>query len=343
MPHIQTPSTASRYEGDVPDGLIEHIRSHVEEFGLPVDASGARLTVRYADSEVALQAGRASLDVTITAGTEISLHKTRESVIYLLDHVFPQASASMAWSGVDTGRRHPPNFHFASVSGVRRVSANFMRIEMDCDAIAALSSGGMHFSLLLPPKGHAPVWPALNAMGRTTWPDGDDALHRAAYTFVDLDEAAGRFTFDLFEHDGGRTTQWARAVKPGAVVGIAGPGGGDFPQGDRLFMAGDETAIPAIRRILAASPDTRQGTVFIETGDPADRCDLPRPASIDVHWTERGTEPDLLTRIKETTLPADETFVWVAAEQSLVRAARDHFRKSGVARTSCYFSAYWTR
>ncbi|MBJ3778714.1 siderophore-interacting protein [Acuticoccus mangrovi] len=345
MTHSDSPlATASRYEGEIPHDLLAHLRSQIEEFGFPVRATERGLSVHYDHSDVAVSLGMRRLDIEITATSEGYLHQTREGVIYLLDHIFPAASAAMVWSGVDTTPRVPPNFHLAEVVGSERVSTNFLRITLACEGTEALATGGgMHFALLLPPEGRTPVWPMVDGNGRTVWPEGEDAIHRPRYTFVDLDPAAGRFTFDVFEHEGGRATGWAQRAKPGDVVAITGPGGGGFPPGDALVIAGDETALPAIRRILAHSPASRTGTAIIETADPDDRCALDHPPGIEVVWTLRGDPPGLWPRLRDVALPAGDVFVWFAAEQALVREAREHFRSLGLPRTQTYLAAYWTR
>ncbi|WP_375691061.1 siderophore-interacting protein [Pseudooceanicola sp. LIPI14-2-Ac024] len=330
----------SRYDGALPEGLTAHVRAHVEEYGLPVEDTATGLRVTYAMGVVTLDVTSAGFAVEIAASSPDQLYNLRESVIYLLDHVAPEASGAMRWTGVGAEGRRPPNFHLATVLEVRRVSANFLRIELACDGIAALSVGGMHFSLLIPPAGRTPRWPELNDKGRTVWPKEADVLHRAPYTFVTLDAAAGRFSFDVYEHAGGGTTLWARAAMPGAQVGIMGPGGGDLPPGDHLVMAGDETALPAIRRILALSPADRRGHVFVELGDPADICEMPRPAGMALTWVTRGQGATLWDHLEAAPLEPD-TFVWVAAEQALGRRAKAHFRTRGVTAARSYLTGYW--
>ena len=335
------PATSwAQYDGAVPADLLHHVDAHVSEFGIPVSHSDDGLHIAYAGADVTLQAGPQRLSVRIAAADDLHLYQIRESVLYLLDLVFPQAAAEMQWQGLRHETKRPPNFHLATVVSVRRIGANFLRVEMACDGIAALSQGGMHFSLLLPPAGRAPVWPSINDKGRTVWPEGADSLHRSAYTFVELDAEMGSFAFDVYEHDGGRTTEWARQATAGEVVAAMGPGGGDFPDGELLLMAGDETALPAIRRILQHSDPARRGTVLIEIGDPGDKVELPRPEGISVEWLLRG-EDSLWDRLAALEVGGDP-FVWIAAEQDLVRRAKAHFRTAwDVPRAKGYYSAYW--
>lgn len=334
------PTSTSRFDGTVPEGFVAHLRAHLEEYGIPLEQRGRRLRVRYTGAEVALNLDRRGFDVEIAAESEVPLHQCRESVIYLLDHVLPEAGARMAWSGIEAART-PPNFHFATVLGTRRITPNFLRVEMACDGIAALQEGGMHFSLLLPPEGESPRWPELTEKGRTIWPDGACALHRAAYTFVWLDAATGRFAFDIYEHEGGRTTDWARRVVPGETVGVMGPGGGDFPEAEHILLAGDETALPAIRRILEHSLPDRRGTVLVETASAQDRPEMTVPAGMTLRWITRGEGGGLAAALTNVARVEDGQYVWVAAEKAVVRAAKAHFKELGLARDRGYFGAYW--
>ena len=173
-------------------------------------------------------------------------------------------------------------------------------------------------------------------------PEGEDSLHRAVYTFVDFHRDAGRFTFDVFEHDGGRTTEWARKATRGEAVAIMGPGGGSLPEGDRLMMAGDETALPAIRRILEQSAPDRAGCVVIEVGSRADICTLPVPDGMTLSWTVRDEGGTLWDHLQDWTVPARAS-LWIAAEKALARKARARFRDAqGVGRERSYLAMYWT-
>ncbi|MDF0598421.1 siderophore-interacting protein [Psychromarinibacter halotolerans] len=337
-----TQITAARYTGAIPSRLLDDIESHVAEIGGPLERHEDGVTVTYPMATVNMWVGQDKLDVEVAAPTTLFAYQMRESVAYMLDHVFPE-TASMTWHGAQTTQDLPPNFHFATVQAVTQQSPNFVRLEMQCDGVDTLLEGGMHFSLLLPPEGRAAVWPRIGTRGRTVWPEGDDTLHRAVYTFVSLDPDAGRFAFDVYQHGDGRAAMWAGSVRPGAQVAIMGPGGGRLPPGDDLVLAGDDTALPAIRRILEQSAPDRTGDVLIELGDAADICDLPLPAGMSVTWLLRSEGQDLWQALM--ALPprrGEGVFVWVAAEPELMRKAKKMFHnKWDLPATQGSFSAFW--
>ncbi|MEQ8899386.1 MAG: siderophore-interacting protein [Roseovarius sp.] len=339
-----THRSRARFDGAPPEGLLRQTAGYLRAYDLPIELGDSALSAMFSEAYVELSLDVAGFSLDIQAGNSAQLHQAREGVLVVLDQISPEACAGLEWTGEMARNVRPPNFHLVEVRNVRRVSKNFLRVTMSCERVFDLLSGGMHFSLLLPP-GPTPRWPEVNEKGRTVWPSGAEALHRAAYTFVELDAVEGWFSFDVFEHAGGRATGWARAAKPGDVVGVMGPGGGDFPQSDHMLMGGDETAIPAIRRILEEAPQDRRGEVFIEVADPADRCPLTLPEGMRVTWLRQGGDRPLLECMLAADLPGPEEsrFVWFAGEAGVVRSARRYFREdAGLGRQEMYLSAYWT-
>lgn len=337
-------TASATFKGALPDDLIPHIAAHAREAELQLEATDTSLVVTVPLATVVMERKPAALRVRIDAVDTSALQNIRDYLLYIFDHVAPGLATAGKWNGDILRDRPPPNFCTATVRRTWRVGPNFLRVELDCGDVTRLEEQrGMHFSLLIPPEGRAPVWPYLDGNGRTVMPDGHDRLHRAVYTFVDLDPIRGRFTFDVFEHDGGRATSWARTVQPGQVVGISGPGSGDFPPGRDILIAGDETALPAIRRILGHSSPDRTGLALLETGVAEDVCDLPRPNGVSLVWLVRSRGETLWDRLETARLPhGPDRFVWVAAEKELVRKAKTRFReKLGLGADEGYFAYYW--
>ncbi|WP_172327178.1 SIP domain-containing protein [Mangrovicoccus sp. HB161399] len=339
------PEARGEARGPFPDGLIDRVAQEMREHGQsPALRSGA-LLLESGGGRVEMDLDGGRFRVRIEAGDATAVQRLRGAMLHMLDHAAEGLTDRMDWIGGPVPGSLPPNVVFAAVAGVTRIGANFLRVELRSEQLETFAEGGMHFRLLLPRPGRAPVWPVVDDRGRTVWARGEDALHTPAYTFVDLDPAAGTMSFDLYEHEGSLATDWARAAQPGAEAALSGPGGGDFPQGSWILMGGDETALPAIRRILARSAPERRGHVFIETGDPRDRLPLEVPEGISVTWLARGAGPDLAEAMASVPMPAagESRFVWCAAERGLVRRAKALFRdRAGLLSGEGYFSAYWT-
>ncbi len=81
---------------------------------------------------------------------------------------------------------------------------------------------------------------------------------------------AGEVDIDFVAHPGGLAADWAREVRPGDPVHIAGPPGGYRVPDDysHYLLAGDETALPAIARWLEEAPRDTRGWVVIEVAGP---------------------------------------------------------------------------
>ena len=128
----------------------------------------------------------------------------------------------------------------------------------------------------------------------------------------------------------GVAAEWAASAPIGAVVGVGGPRGSLIIEGrpDAWFLVGDETAVPAIRRITASLPQDAMGSVILEVADSAHHLAVDVPAGVAVHYVHRGFSPasaQLAARLDTLTAadrPTGDVFVFIAAEQSIVKPAR---------------------
>ncbi|BDZ54588.1 hypothetical protein GCM10025870_16610 [Agromyces marinus] len=139
-------------------------------------------------------------------------------------------------------------------------------------------------------------------------------------------------------HEHGVGGRWAARAPLGSPVGVGGPRGSMLIEGTARgwFLAGDETAIPAIRRLLAelstASPHGA-GLVLIEVPDEAHRPVIEAPPGAELRWVHRGAAPagsalvaavDALTSEDRPAPTADpaEVFAFIAAEHTIVKPGR---------------------
>ena len=171
-----------------------------------------------------------------------------------------------------------------------------------------------YIKLIVPPPGGRGVIP--DADGIRDWlalPEAERGWMRT-YTVrradtVELDgEAVPALTVDMVVHPGddeGPGSAWARAVRPGETVHIAGPGRGHAPwaawapgQAARVVCAGDETAAPALLAIAdelaadeSASSEGRRVQIVIEVPTPGDAVALADGAPGFVTLLPRDGEP----------------------------------------------------
>ncbi|WP_247886510.1 siderophore-interacting protein, partial [Azospirillum brasilense] len=174
------------------------------------------------------------------------------------------------------------------------------------------------------------------------------------YTLRRVDADAGELDIDVVLHEDDRHSgeapgaDFARRARPGDLCGMSGPYGLGVSPASWYLLAGDETALPAIARILEELPDDARGTALIEVEDATDELPLRSPAGIAVRWLHRHSAPvasPLVEAVRALTLPADSAtlFAWVACEFDDLARLREHLRGCGIDRDRMLAVAYWRR
>ncbi|MGJ8544180.1 MAG: siderophore-interacting protein [Sulfitobacter sp.] len=308
----------------------------------PVAAQGFRVTTGM--GWVDFTPDRGGLCVAITAQNDANRFMLRETVMYQLDQAGPSLAENLRWENAPSVGAFPPNFRLGEVVDVQPLGAHFWRLSLRGADLRGFAKDGLHLRLALPARGAAAQWPRLNDKGRVVWPAAQD-LHVAVYSIRAIDAASGRAEIDIFRHAGGRSADWVAQARAGEQVGLIGPGGGWIPDAPHLVIAGDETALPAVARILENIAPETTGTALIEV---AERCDVPLPQP------PRGMHLQILSRRKGESLERalagvdlgqpGARHVWFAAEKTRASAMRHELRGlRSVARGECYVTAYWQK
>lgn len=188
----------------------------------------------------------------------------------------------------------------------------------------------------------------------------------------------------------GPAARWIEAAAVGSRAVLLGPrrsfdgetGGVDFvppARTDAFLLGGDETAAPAIARILEGLPASARGIAVVEMPREADRAYLPRHPGFELRFlgregrahgelltaavVEAAAElcpPGLPTRVEEIDVDADllwevprtarggaalsrtDLYAWLAGEAGAVREMRRHLvSERGVDRRTVSFMGYW--
>lgn len=177
-------------------------------------------------------------------------------------------------------------------------------------------------------------------------PDGERPIIRT-FTPRRFDPVATELDLDIVLHEQGAVSAWAMAAKPGDPVAVTGPGRGYKidPTAPAFFLAGDETAIPAIGQLLEEIDDVVPVHVVIEIAHPDARVDLPGHSRAAVQWVER-TPADapgsgLVPAVTEATIEPG-TKVWVAGEAGSLVPIRKHLSDElGLPRADVTVRGYW--
>ena len=129
----------------------------------------------------------------------------------------------------------------------------------------------------------------------------------------------------------GPASRWANAAQHGDELLILGPrrdrgdwGGIEFRPGDArtVLLAGDETAAPAIARILEDAGRELRGVAFIEVPEGGDILPISAPDGVEVRWLARGARAHgeaLIPAVLEYLggVPAEVSIVDVDTEDPL--------------------------
>jgi NADPH-dependent ferric siderophore reductase len=168
-----------------------------------------------------------------------------------------------------------------------------------------------------------------------------------SYTARRQDPRTGELDVDFVLHGDGPAAAWAAAAAPGSLLGIAGSGSLAFTAAPTVLLVADETALPAVARILADLPPGTRGTALLEVADAAEEQDLGDPGRLDLRWLHRGGTPPgestlLVDAVAATDRPDGDVFAWVGAESRVVRAVRADLRgRWGLTRAQHHAIGYW--
>ena len=340
-------------EIEVEDGerFLRPICDHLAEHGATIETAPSSARVRFgaALGEVRVSAGRMKLSAT--APDVPSLLMLRSSLAAHLKEFAGTRAGPIVWTGDAAGATEPPEFRMMRVEAVRDLTPRMRRIELvgeDLGRFATLDH--LHCKLLFPSNGIEPVWPVLGSDGLIRWPDGRHKLTVRKYTIRQIDVAAGRMTIDFVRHpDSGPGSRFAEEAAVGQRLGLIGPGGGSTRPADFTLLAGDETALPAMARILEVMPADASGLALFEVADADEVLTLQRPAGVEVRWLLRDGRPAGTTNLLETAIAAVElpigrgiAFIWVGCEFTAYKAIRRQVRsRLALDRSNHLVVPYW--
>ncbi|QNG35486.1 siderophore-interacting protein [Geodermatophilaceae bacterium NBWT11] len=293
-------------------------------------------------------------------------------------------------------------FFTASVARTERLSPSFLRVTLTGPEMADFGFAGddQRFKLILPNGGES-VGDLLAAAGpdwyvRYCAMPEETRPHLRTYTARAFRPEVAELDVDVVLHgiaeDGtpdahaGPAATWAASAIPGSEIVLLGP---DRPgtgrgwgvewtppiEADTLFLAGDETAVPAIAGILESLEPGPRVVAVLEVPEAGDFLPLHLPAGADVRWLARGSRPrgEQLGIAVHTALcelgiarstpgvdPDDvdltdgilwevpeagahtRCYAWLAGEAGVVKKLRRHLvRDLNVPREAVAFMGYW--
>ncbi|RRD04433.1 siderophore-interacting protein [Arachnia propionica] len=292
--------------------------------------------------------------------------------------------------------------------------SRFVPVVATVTQVERLSPGFVRITFATPPGfgGSGPVWdqrikvlvPGTAGVFRHDGPDWYEvwsALPEAergamrTYSIRSLAQTAQcatvvvDFVLHLAHGATGPASAWAASAAVGDQVTLVGPSGGgervgvEFAPGgaERLVLAGDETAAPAMARILEDLPRDACGVALIEVPTAADRVPIDAPSGFEVTWLPRegadhgallaprvlslapgdggvggvvaGEDPEEIWETPTYSGLGEElpgavassgTYWWIAGEAGVVAGLRRTLvRDHGIERCRIAFMGYWKR
>lgn len=201
----------------------------------------------------------------------------------------------------------------ARVEAVARVSPTFVRVTLGGDELRGVGNPDrtldQRIKLIFPPEGRDLPVIADGPDWYSAWltiPEGARGSMRT-YSIRELrvgEDGETRLVVDFVLHLApdatGPASRWASRAAVGDELLMVAPrrgrldgGGIEFEPGGAaaVLLAGDETAAPAIARILEELPADARGVAFIEVPLPEDRLGIDAPAGVELRWLPRGDAP----------------------------------------------------
>ena len=180
-----------------------------------------------------------------------------------------------------------------SVAGVQQLSATFRRLTLAAPEVAELAWAGVdqRVTLLLPDADRFTDFPTDDSWYEWWSHQPEDTRPpMRTYTIAAHRPELGEVDIDFAVHgDSGPLSRFALTAVPGDRLLLVAPGRGRGPadglawrpgRAKRLLCVGDETALPAIRNILAVLEPDQTCQVVVEVPDDSDRLPLPSPAKV---------------------------------------------------------------
>lgn len=334
-----------------PLGMLQKLCDHFAEHGsVTMGAGTGRIETDFGNASLSADAD--TLTLSAEGFDETSLAYVKLSLAEHLLHFSVAETPHIEWRGDGVAGLPLPYFREMTVLRSVALTPRMRRVTLGGTDLGRFAVEGHHVRLLLPKnRTGVQAWPVTGVDGRPDWPKGAARPDARVYTIRRIDVGKGEVDIDLVLHDGACPGgDFARMAQPGDRVGMTGPGGSATPQADWLLLAGDETALPAIARILEELPETAKAVVRLEVADTGERQRLETRAALDLVWLDRGgAKPGTTTLLEDAVravdIPPDGSrFVWVGCEHKSFRSIRAWLRKDRNLSSDEHLAvAYWRR
>jgi len=334
---------------DYIEPIVESIATH----DMTVEKAGGIHHIHSPFGDATFEATGTGFRLTAEASDPGGLNRLKHALVGPIGFVAARENLDIQWEGDHADPALPDDLRILRVQTIADLSPRFRRIVFEGENLERYDrKDQLHCRLIFQPRDvAAPRWPLLDYRGHVVWQD-NTAVPTRVYTIRFIDTTRQTITIDFALHDHpGPATRWAKNARLGDVVGILGPAANGPRQAHFYVLAGDETALPGIARILEDLPPTAIGHALIEVDTPADKLPLFSPSGISIQWLYRngkgaGTTTLLQDAICSIRWPAcrESVFLWGGCEHKAFSVIHRHLKTQvGLPRDRFVLYSHWHR
>ncbi len=335
------------------DQFLEPILASISTHDVAVVEEDGFYRVASAFGEARLEVRPGELLLFAETGNRDALNRLKHTLVGPISFIAASENLEIEWLGDDTGLTPLEDLRVLRVRHVMQLTPRMRRIVFEGENLARFDRPDqLHCRLIFQPKDVvSPEWPALDGRGHIVWPR-QCKLDTRVYTVRAIDAGRGEITIDFALHDNaGPATRWALAATAGDIAGIVGPAAGGPRSAEFYVLAGDETGLPGIARMLEQLDGKARGIAFVEIHGAEEIQPLARPAGIELRWLDRkgappGTTTLLVDAVRSVDWPSDlgRSFFWGGCEHKAFRAIHRMLRLDvGLPRDRQVLYSHWHR
>lgn len=335
------------------DAFFDQILTAIATHDMTVEADGDGYRVTSPFGRGGMKARQGQLGLWVETETPAGLNRLKHALVGPILFIAASEKLDIRWQGDKAGPAPLDDLRILRVAEVVHLTPRMRRITFQGEDLGRFDRADqLHCRLIFQPKGTSdPVWPLLDDRGHVVWPD-EHKLDTRVYTIRRIDAEGGQIVIDFALHDApGPATKWAQAAAPGDMIGIVGPAAGGPKRAAFYVLAGDETGLPGIARILEWLDKDAQGVALIEIDGPAEEQSLAHPVGIELRWLHRnkapaGTTALLAAAVQSLEWPSDlnQSFFWGGCEHKGFREIHRLLRNDvGLPRDRQVLYSHWHR
>ncbi|WP_193087541.1 siderophore-interacting protein [Advenella sp. FME57] len=334
------------------DYLIRFMDS-VESHDMHVNTidNGFRSTSRHG-GEGCLTVERSRLKLTVRAVDPDDFSRIRHTLTSLITFIARREQLSISWNGDSVGCRLPADLRVLTVKSLTPMPPAYLRIRFQGEDLHSFAdTTQLHCRLLFQEHGTInPEWPMLDEQGGIVWPRRQGRLASRIYTIRNISADEGWIDIDFHIHkQAGPATKWAQKAAAGDICGILGPAAFGPKPANYYILAGDETGLPGIARILEILPDSATGVAFVELDRDVQKPLLKNNTHIAIIWLSRKdmrSDSPLVNAVKNHAWPVetDGLFYWGGYEYDTHKTINRFLRQEiGLKKENFVSFSYWRR